>query len=340
MTKQMKSEEFIAKLKAAATQYNTLYVMGCFGAPLMGDNVTRYTRNHSYNERPERTAMIRSAAEKGYFGFDCICLIKGILWGWHGAVDNEYGGAVYASNGVPDVTPEGMLALCETVTEDFTDILPGEFLWMQGHCGIYVGDGLAVECTPKWENKVQITALKNLGVKKGYHSRNWTKHGKLPYIDYTQSVVSAPAGTEIKSGDLVKIAPDAVYYEGEAIPAWVKNQNWYVASRKGDRVVINQNERKTSAIRSPVNAKYLTIVEGSASPEIWEPTVGDIVLYHGTVHYSSADEKTGIPCKGGPAKITQIYRPEESRHPYHLIRLSGSAATVYGWVDADTFIKS
>ena len=62
MTKQMKSEEFIAKLKAAATQYNTLYVMGCFGAPLMGDNVTRYTRNHSYNERPERTAMIRSAA--------------------------------------------------------------------------------------------------------------------------------------------------------------------------------------------------------------------------------------------------------------------------------------
>ena len=112
MTKQMKSEEFIAKLKAAATQYNTLYVMGCFGAPLMGDNVTRYTRNHSYNERPERTAMIRSAAEKGYFGFDCICLIKGILWGWHGAVDNEYGGAVYASNGVPDVTPEGMLALC------------------------------------------------------------------------------------------------------------------------------------------------------------------------------------------------------------------------------------
>ena len=47
MTKQMKSEEFIAKLKAAATQYNTLYVMGCFGAPLMGDNVTRYTRNLS-----------------------------------------------------------------------------------------------------------------------------------------------------------------------------------------------------------------------------------------------------------------------------------------------------
>ncbi len=346
MTKLMKSEEFITKLKAAATEYNTLYVMGCFGAPLTGGNVSRYTANHSYNERPERTQMIRSVADKDYFGFDCVCLVKGILWGWRGDLSKTYGGAAYASNGVPDVTPEGMLALCEDVSDDFSGIVPGEFLWMQGHCGVYIGGGLAVECTPKWENKVQITGLENLGIKMGYNTRSWTKHGKLPYIEYAKAAVppappvEPPAGEAVVSGDLVKLSPDAVYYDGSTMPAWVKNQNWYVASRKGDRVIINQNEAKTSAIRSPVNAKYVTPIRKTAPAEKWTPAVGDTVLSHATVHYSSADAQNGIACKGGPAKITQIYRPGESLHPYHLVRVSGAGATVYGWVDADTFTKA
>ena len=61
---------------------------------------------------------------------------------------------------------------------------------MPGHIGVYIGDGLAVECTPKWDNKVQITAVANIGKKAGYNSRKWTKHGKLPYVEY---VVEAPA---------------------------------------------------------------------------------------------------------------------------------------------------
>ena len=35
------------------------------------------------------------------------------------------------------------------------------------------------------ENKVQITAVGNIGSKAGYNTRRWTKHGKLPYVDYT-----------------------------------------------------------------------------------------------------------------------------------------------------------
>ena len=38
----MKASEFVAKLKAVAQNYKTLYVMGCFGAPLTGGNVSRY----------------------------------------------------------------------------------------------------------------------------------------------------------------------------------------------------------------------------------------------------------------------------------------------------------
>lgn len=70
----------------------------------------------------------------------------------------------------------------------------GEAVWMSGHIGIYIGDGLAVECTPKWENKVQITAVGNIGSKAGYNTRTWTKHGKLPYVDYTGATTGGNTG--------------------------------------------------------------------------------------------------------------------------------------------------
>lgn len=118
-----------------------------------------------------RQAELRGLIEKEYFGFDCVCLVKGILWGWNGDASKKYGGAVYQSNGVPDITEGQMINACNGVSSDFSKLVPGEFLWMQGHCGVYIGDGLAVECTPKWDNCVQITAVGNLGSKSGYNSR-------------------------------------------------------------------------------------------------------------------------------------------------------------------------
>lgn len=64
-------------------------------------------------------------------------------------------------------------------------------------------------------------------------------------------------------GDLVSISSKATYYTGETIPDWVKSQNWYIiGTPKGDRVVLDKNEKGTHAICSPVNAKYLSLVKG------------------------------------------------------------------------------
>ena len=57
----MKASEFINKLQNIVDNYKTLYVMGCFGAPLTGANVSRYCTNHRYNKQAARTAMIRAA---------------------------------------------------------------------------------------------------------------------------------------------------------------------------------------------------------------------------------------------------------------------------------------
>jgi len=71
----------------------------------------------------------------------------------------------------------------------------------------------------------------------------------------------------------------------------------------------------------------------------WTPNVGDIVNYNGTKHYANANAISGSSCKGGRAKITNIYQLGKSKHPYHLVAVSGSGSTVYGWVDAGTFTR-
>jgi N-acetylmuramoyl-L-alanine amidase len=189
MSAVMKASEFVKKLEDVAKNYKTLYVMGCFGAPMNSKNKTRYCNNHSYNKQAARTKYIQ-AATADTFGFDCVCLLKGILWGWNGDKSKTYGGAVYKANGVPDIGADQMIKVCSDISTDFSNIEVGEAVWMSGHIGVYIGDGLAVECTPRWKNCVQITAC-NCS-KSGYNTRNWTKHGKLPYIDYdVKSTVSS-----------------------------------------------------------------------------------------------------------------------------------------------------
>ena len=209
----MKVTEFVTKLKDIANNYNTLYVMGCFGAPMTGANVDRYCNNLEYNKSENRTKMIKAVANKTppYFGFDCVCLIKGVLWGWDGSANKTYGGATYASNGVPDIGADAMISKCAGLSTDFSNIEVGEAVWVTGHIGVYIGDGLVVECTPAWKNCVQITALKNTGGKSGYNSRTWTKHGKLPYVEYEKTTTPATKpttpttqGTEYAIGDLVQ----------------------------------------------------------------------------------------------------------------------------------------
>ena len=67
----------------------------------------------------------------------------------------------------------------------------GEAVWVPGHIGVYVGDGCAVECTHRWNDGVQLTAVHNMGEKNGYPGRLWEKHGKLPYVTYEAAVEKA-----------------------------------------------------------------------------------------------------------------------------------------------------
>lgn len=216
MSTVMNNKAFADKALDIAKNYKTLYVRGCFGAPMTDTNKKRYC-----NKNNESRFSKIMAASADTFGFDCVCLIKGILWGWSGSLTEKYGGAEYTSNGVPDFGTESAMKRCTESSTDFSKIELGEVLWKEGHVGIYVGNGLAVESTPTWKGNVQITCVSNIGSVSGYNKRKWTKHGKLSYIDYSyHDEPISESGPETDQNEIIYIV-----VEGDTL--------WSIAKRYG-----------------------------------------------------------------------------------------------------------
>jgi len=298
------AKELVAACLAVANNHKTLYVMGCFGAPMTEKNKTRYINGYAFNRKPEREAKIQ-AADADTFGFDCVCFIKALLWGWCGDASQVYGGAQYKSNGVPDLSADQMLKACTEVSEDFTTIVPGAFVWLPGHCGIYVGDGMAAEASCEPEDGVQLQCVLPMGVKLGMPATGWVKHGRLPWISYEE------APEEIQEAVKYRVILEGLTEQEAAYFLDDPGEGWTVYA-----------EGMEAALKP-------------AEPE-WEPKVGDVVQFRGGMQYSQANGTVGGERPAGLAKITKT--APGKLHPWHLVK-TGSAGP-YGWVDRETFEKA
>lgn len=125
---------------------------------VFGSHVTDYDDFIRHNWLGKRTA-------------DCVGLIKG--YGWY---DTESGKITVGSNGMQDVTADGMFsAATEKGTIDTILEIPGLAVWHEGHIGIYIGNGEVIEAMGTQYGVVK-TQLKN---------GRWTHWLKVPYIQYT-----------------------------------------------------------------------------------------------------------------------------------------------------------
>lgn len=129
---------------------------------------------------------------KGQWQFDCVTSVKSILWGFRADPNVLRGGTVYKSNGVKDFTCDGALNYCTCVSQNFNNLVAGEYLCMKGtgynHTGIYLGNGKVFECTTGWgANRCIISDITRTGTRSlnGVTNLRWTYHGKLNYIDYS-----------------------------------------------------------------------------------------------------------------------------------------------------------
>lgn len=193
----MKSKEFITRVMQAVNA-DTVYLLGGLMSEPLTDAYIDYKENQ-YSWNMKRDDIYRK--KLGYFGTDCICFIKSIIWGW--TAENPKG-MKYQSNGLKDIGCDQTFEQCTNKSSDFSNVTAGEFVWQKGHIGVYVGDGLVAECTYSHSDGVQLSAC-NRDVK-GYWRRNWEQHGFAPWIDYSDA--EQPAEPETKT--LEEIADDKV----------------------------------------------------------------------------------------------------------------------------------
>ena len=92
----MKASELVRRHIDVAKNYKTVYMWGCFGSPVGETIIDEKSAQYPGWYTGGRTAYFRSLIGKGYFGFDCVNLTTGILWGWNGNKNAYYGGARYA----------------------------------------------------------------------------------------------------------------------------------------------------------------------------------------------------------------------------------------------------
>lgn len=103
---------------------------------------------------------------------DCVGLIKG--YGWY----NEESGAIkYGTNGMADVTADGMFsAATEKGTISTMPDIPGLAVWHQGHIGVYIGNGYVIHAANTYDGVIKTPIT----------SSGWTHWLKVPYINYIE----------------------------------------------------------------------------------------------------------------------------------------------------------
>jgi hypothetical protein len=200
----MTDKEFQEKVFDIVNNFNTCYLLGGTGHLITDSIITSKAKQIPSWYTSARITALKKLIGKSYHGFDCVNLIKAVLWGWK---DGKQG--TYLSNTVPDINADNLIKLCENVSTDMTNIKPMEVIWFSGHVGLYLGDSMCVECTPSL-NKVAITKMSYQG--------KWCKHGELPWIQRVEEKrvlkLTNPymRGEDVKSlQKLINVEPDGIY---------------------------------------------------------------------------------------------------------------------------------
>lgn len=229
----MTGQELVNKCLEIREKYKTKYAKGTFGQcatpSFIYGKAKQYPEWYTPKDGPSKLPTLLDLPDDTRL-FDCVGLIKGVIWG--------FPNMVYTSNGLRDVNDQTIWEKATDKSLDFSNIQIGELLWLQGHVGVYIGDGKAIECTGSWEGKVMITAVENIGKQAGLHGRKWTGHGKIPTITYEKNIPGR-AFYYVKRGDTLTSIAAANEMSLEELVSYnpqIKNINLI---RIGERVYLS-----------------------------------------------------------------------------------------------------
>ncbi len=263
----MTADEFIECLKTASARKN------------------KYNNQYPYN--------------LGYYNgseisWDCWNLGKSIIW-TNGAIVNNYTVGTYAkvdtSCGLGDWDGLTIVQQAPNFSNDFSNLVPGEWLYLNGHTGYYIGNGQVIECTGGSWGIYGITYSQIDG--NGNRSRNgkaegkWLYHGMVPWLDYTtnseakkltkktypshctikvtendKNIMSLPCSNKTNSkSDKVESAPKGSTYEAIGLILNTEDNLWYKVKAKNGKegYIFAGNVSFVSAITSDITGPGISV---------------------------------------------------------------------------------
>jgi hypothetical protein len=167
-----KNNRDLAAYAIQAWENNWGYVWGTYGNVL-----TESLFAYKLAQYPDGVGNYKEFIQENWLGHrttDCIGLVKG--YGW---LDPDTLSIRYGTNGMPDYGANQMYQTSKNLgTENGTILsmpeIPGLILWKEGHTGVYIGNGYAIEAM----------GTKYGVVKTKVDGRGWQAWYKLPYITY------------------------------------------------------------------------------------------------------------------------------------------------------------
>lgn len=159
---------------------NTVYMWGEYGRLVTSSTISSKRYQYPSHYDSSKVSLLRSLVNKGYYAYDCAGLIKSYWMSNYGNSEvkyikkydkDAYGITIGNASEIGDVAgiPE----------------IPGLLLYMKGHCGIYIGNGLVIECTSN--EKYVKRSGGGVGIT-NISDRKWEKWVKSKWISYDDNV--------------------------------------------------------------------------------------------------------------------------------------------------------
>lgn len=196
------TSEGLVKHAEKALKLKTKYMWGGILRPIeqMYDMLYKMYGNKSgTGYTTVRWNELKQLRNKGYYGVDCVGLIKSYYWS--GKADGGTGSPKYGAAGFPDVNANYMYQLSK-VKGKIADMpeIPGLIVYSKSHphVGIYIGNGYTIEST---------LGTRGDGVVKRKLDNFWEYYFQCPYIEYQKTTQTS---SEIKT---YKLAYPAVVRE-------------------------------------------------------------------------------------------------------------------------------
>lgn len=187
----------LVKHVKAALKLNTMYMWGGILRPITDAYVNQLAKMYPTQYNSARQKKLKALPD-GYFGVDCVGLIKSYYWS--GNTNGGTGSPEYAAKN--DVNAHGMYNAAKVKGPIATmPETPGIIVYSKTnpHVGVYIGNGEVIEST--------LGSRGDGVVKTKLNDFKWEYWFECPYITYRNSVKATVSRCKLAYSAVARVAP-------------------------------------------------------------------------------------------------------------------------------------